>query len=97
MKNLTAVRQRLTQDMRQLTAALQSQRAIGGYKERQKYKVGDLDLARIVDSHEQRLKQHVVKLVVLQAAVNANPLVRWLVKRTSARIARALDAVGPTL
>jgi len=97
MKNLTVVRERITREMDKVSGALQCQRALGGWKDRNKYKCTDLELVRMVDSQEQQLRQYVVKLVVLQEAVNKSRLARWIVQMHAGRIAKVLDAVGPTL
>lgn len=97
LKNLAAIRARISREMAKVSGALQCQRALGGWKEREKYKCGDLELVRIVDHEEQQLRSYVVKLVVLQEAVNRNWLVRQFVKLASRKIANALDALGPIL
>jgi hypothetical protein len=93
--NLTATRERIRKDMEQVNGALACQRALGGWKDRERFKCTDLELVRYVDGHKERLREYVVKLVVLRAAVNSNRLLRWVISRRAARIAKALDAVGP--
>jgi len=93
--NLTQVRQRISREMANLSEALHSQRALGGYVERVKFECTNAELQAQADGQVEDLKQTIVKLVVLQEAIHSNPLVKWFVVRASMRIAKAIDAVGP--
>ena len=95
-QDLAATRERIKREMGKVSAALKCQRALGGWKDREKFKCTDLELVRMTDWEEQQLRQYVVKLVVLQEAVNRNALVRFFVKHFAGKIANALDAIGPT-
>ncbi len=78
-----------------LSNAFAGQRAQGDWKDREKFKCSDLELVRWANQKEQLAKEDVVKLIVLRAAVNSNRLIRWIVRRRSARLAKALDIIGP--
>lgn len=89
--DLQTTRRRIQNHHFNIEHTLTTRMALGGYKHRERFHCSTAQLWDIAQGQEKALREDAVKLVVLQTAVNSNPLIRWLIERWTRRIAKALD------